>query len=103
MNCGAIPETLFESELFGYEPGAFTDGLNEGKIGLWETASSGTLFLDEVAELPTLCQTKILRALQENAVRRVGAPPSTSTAAQAPAARAAGLRRVRVGNVHLLH
>ena len=72
VNCGAIPETLFESELFGYEPGVFTDGLKDGKIGLWEKADEGTLFLDEIAELPLYCQTKVLRALEERAVRRVG-------------------------------
>jgi DNA-binding NtrC family response regulator len=71
INCAAIPETLIESELFGYEPGAFT-GANTRKIGLIEAANKGTLFLDEVAELPLLTQSKLLRMLQEKEIRRIG-------------------------------
>ena len=70
-NCAAIPETLFESELFGYERGAFT-GADETKPGLFEVADGGTLFLDEVGDLDLENQKKILRALQEGEIRRVG-------------------------------
>jgi PAS domain S-box-containing protein/TyrR family helix-turn-helix protein len=72
VNCGAIPENLLESELFGYEGGAFTGAKKEGKIGLFELANNGTLFLDEVGELPFNLQVKLLRALQEKEIIRVG-------------------------------
>jgi len=72
VNCGAIPENLLESELFGYEKGAFTGANKEGKIGLIEVASEGTLLLDEVGELPLSSQVKILRVMQENQIMRVG-------------------------------
>ncbi len=71
INCAAIPETLIESELFGYEPGAFT-GANTRKIGLIESAQEGTLFLDEIAELPLNLQSKLLRVIQDKEVRRIG-------------------------------
>ncbi len=71
INCAAIPETLIESELFGYEPGAFTGATNR-KIGLIEAADKGTLFLDEIAELPLATQSKLLRVLQEKEIRRIG-------------------------------
>ena len=73
INCAAIPEQLLESELFGYEGGAFTGAKKEGKPGLFELAHNGTLFLDEVAELPLTLQVKILRAIQEKKITRVGA------------------------------
>lgn len=72
INCAAIPEQLLESELFGYDSGAFTGAKKEGKPGLFELAHNGTLFLDEVAEMPILLQSKLLRVLQERQILRVG-------------------------------
>ncbi len=72
INCGAIPVTLFESELFGYQPGAFTGADRKGKAGLFEKAHGGTLFLDEVGELPKEMQVKLLRVLQEKCFYRIG-------------------------------
>lgn len=72
IDCSAIPETLFESEIFGYEKGAFTGAEKRGKIGLLELANGGTVFLDEIGEMPLAMQPKILRAIQDRQVRRVG-------------------------------
>jgi PAS domain S-box-containing protein len=72
VNCGAIPESLLESEFFGYEKGAFTNASRGGKPGLFEQANSGILFLDEVSELPLNLQVKLLRAIQERRSRRLG-------------------------------
>ena len=72
VNCTAIPENLLESELFGYEAGAFTGAKKEGKIGLFEMAHGGTLFLDEIGEIPEQLQASLLRVLQEREIMRVG-------------------------------
>ncbi|MDO9516219.1 MAG: sigma-54 dependent transcriptional regulator [Syntrophales bacterium] len=71
LNCASIPENLFESELFGYEPGSFT-GATSRKIGMIELTDNGTLFLDEIGDLPLLMQSKILRVLQDKEIRRLG-------------------------------
>jgi DNA-binding NtrC family response regulator len=75
VNCAAIPETLIESELFGYEKGAFT-GANSNRTGLIEAADGGTLFLDEIGELPMEAQARLLRFIQEGEIRRIGAVDS---------------------------
>lgn len=72
VDCGAIPEPLIESELFGYEAGAFTGALTKGKPGYFEMAEAGTLFLDEIGELPKPIQVKLLRFMEENEVVRIG-------------------------------
>ena len=71
VNCGAIPENLMESEFFGYKKGSFT-GADQDRLGFFQHADGGTLFLDEVADLPLAMQVKLLRAIQEKAVRRIG-------------------------------
>src|SRR5205807_7572613 len=71
INCAAIPETLLESELFGYEKGAFTDARSQ-KRGLFELADKGTLFLDEIGEIPLVLQAKLLRVLEDSTFRRLG-------------------------------
>ncbi len=76
VNCGAIPESLVEAELFGYEKGAFTGAQARGKAGYFEAAEGGTLFLDEVAELPLSSQVKLLRFLEDRRITRVGATAS---------------------------
>jgi len=72
VNCGAIPENLLESELFGYEKGAFTGASVHGKKGFFELAHNGTLFLDEIGELPFNLQVKLLRVLQDREIMKVG-------------------------------
>ncbi|MDI6822822.1 MAG: sigma 54-interacting transcriptional regulator [Bacillota bacterium] len=72
VNCRALPESLLESELFGYDPGTFTGGRREGKPGLFELADGGTLFLDEIGDLPASSQAALLRVLDHGHVRRVG-------------------------------
>lgn len=72
INCGAIPENLLESELFGYEPGAFTGASKQGKVGMFEVADQGILFLDEIGDLPLGLQVKLLRVLQDKEILRVG-------------------------------
>ncbi|WP_050607141.1 sigma-54 dependent transcriptional regulator PrdR [Clostridium niameyense] len=72
INCSAIPENLFESELFGYTGGTFTGSLKEGKIGKFEFANNGTLFLDEIGDMPLSMQAKLLRVLQDGMVYRIG-------------------------------
>jgi two-component system, NtrC family, response regulator PilR len=85
INCGAIPEGLIESELFGHEKGSFT-GATEQKPGLFEVAGSGTLFLDEVGDLPPQVQVRLLRALQERKIRRVGGSADIAIGARIVAA-----------------
>jgi len=76
VNCASIPESLFESELFGYDKGAFTGAISKGKPGLLELAHNGTIFLDEIGELPLSAQPKLLRVLQEKKIIRVGGTES---------------------------
>jgi transcriptional regulator with PAS, ATPase and Fis domain len=78
INCGAIPESLLEAELFGYEKGAFTGASQKGKIGLMELAHGGILFLDEIAELPLGVQAKILKYLDDHEVMRLGSTKITA-------------------------
>lgn len=78
VNCAAIPESLIESEFFGYEKGAFTGANQNGKAGLFEMADGGVLFLDEIGELPLAMQSKLLRVLQDKTIRRVGSEKEIS-------------------------
>lgn len=86
VNCGALPESLLESELFGYEKGAFTGALEGGKKGYFELANGGVLFLDEIGEVSTGFQTKLLRAIQENEIYRIGGSKPIKTDVQIIAA-----------------
>ena len=90
VNCGGIPETLLESELFGYKKGAFT-GADKNKKGLFQEAHGGTIFLDEIGELPLALQVKLLRVLQENEVRMIGDSKSTQIDVRVIAATARNL------------
>jgi PAS domain S-box-containing protein len=72
INCAAIPESLMESELFGYDPGAFTGANKKGKIGAFETANGGTIFLDEIGEMPLALQSKLLRTIQKKEIAKLG-------------------------------
>lgn len=76
INCATFPENLIESELFGYEPGAFTGASKQGKVGLIELSNKGTLFLDEIAELPISLQAKLLTVLQDKEISRIGSNQS---------------------------
>ncbi len=76
LNCGAVPRDLAESELFGYEPGAFTDAAKNGRPGKFELADGGTLFLDEIEELPPAIQTKLLRVIENKVITRIGGTKS---------------------------
>ena len=72
INCAAIPETLLESELFGYEPGSFTGARSKGKAGLFEQADGGTIFLDEIGDISAGLQARLLRTIQEMQIMRIG-------------------------------
>ncbi|MBD3897792.1 sigma 54-interacting transcriptional regulator [Halomonas sp. ML-15] len=72
VNCASIPESLFESEMFGYQPGAFSGATRQGRAGLLEQADGGTLFLDEIGELPLAMQTKLLKVIQDGSLTRLG-------------------------------
>ena len=75
VNCSSIPKELVESELFGYEPGTFTGALRKGKIGKFELAETGTIFLDEIGDMPLTMQVKLMRVLQEKEIEKLGGKP----------------------------
>ncbi|WP_297846367.1 sigma 54-interacting transcriptional regulator [Pseudomonas sp.] len=94
VNCGSIPESLFESEMFGYERGAFTGALQGGKQGYIEAASGGTLFLDEIGEIPLHIQAKLLKFLEDSTIQSVGSPLSKTVQVQVIAATNKDLRHL---------
>ena len=98
VNCAAIPNELIESELFGYEKGAFTGALKEGRAGLFEVANGGTLFMDEVGELPLAAQAKLLRVLESGEFRRVGGSEIQKTDVRIIAATNRDLKRMVAEN-----
>ena len=93
VNCTAIPANLLESELFGYEKGAFTGALNQGKAGLFELANHGTILLDEIGDLPYELQTKLLRVLQQKEIMRLGGTKPISLDVRVIAATNADLKQ----------
>jgi transcriptional regulator with PAS, ATPase and Fis domain len=98
VNCAAVPENLLESELFGYEGGSFTGALKEGKTGLFEQAHHGTVFLDEIADMPMVLQAKLLRVLQERQIMRIGSQKVINVNIRVIAATNHDLReRIRAG------
>ena len=98
VNCAAVPENLLESELFGYTGGSFTGALKEGKEGLFEQANNGTVFLDEIGDMPMMLQAKLLRVLQERQIMRVGAQRLTQVNIRVLAATNRNLReRIQAG------
>jgi len=99
INCAALTESLLEAELFGYEPGAFTGASREGKLGLFAVASGGSLFLDEIGEMPKSLQAKLLRVLQERTFRKVGGVHDTQADVRIIASTNRDLRKeMEVGN-----
>lgn len=94
VNCSAIPETLLESELFGYMPGAFTGASKNGKAGLFEQAHEGTIFLDEISEMPLSQQSRLLRVLQEREITRLGGSKVTPINVRVIAATNRDLKRL---------
>jgi transcriptional regulator with PAS, ATPase and Fis domain len=98
VNCAAVPEQLLESELFGYAGGSFTGALREGKEGLFEQANNGTVFLDEIGDMPMMLQAKLLRVLQERQIMRVGSNRLTQVNIRVIAATNRNLdERIRAG------
>lgn len=99
VNCGAISPSLAESEFFGYEKGAFTGADKKGKAGIFEAANNGTVFLDEIGELPLSLQVKLLRVLQENEIERVGGTKSIKVNVRIIAATNADLEQLVENNL----
>ena len=98
FNCAAVPESLMESELFGYTGGTFTGALKEGKMGLFEQANNGTIFLDEIGDMPFSMQAKLLRVLQEQQVMRIGSQTVTTINIRVITATNKDLReKIRIG------